>query len=178
MIQFKCQSCRQEMSAPDSMAGHFEECPACKVIVAVPGPHESDVPASWHHGRAASAGAARLLRLGGSKTGKYIWGLVLAALGFGALIMIAAAAMSLGLPEAAAKTVCIIAAAGMFICVAALAIYCGVLIAMWPGTIARSRGLANADGLMALGVLGIFIPIVWLVALVLALAGTPPESSR
>jgi len=42
MIPFRCQSSKQEMSAPDSMAGHFEECPECKAIVAVPGP--SDVP--------------------------------------------------------------------------------------------------------------------------------------
>jgi len=40
MIPFKCQSCQQEMSAPDSMAGHFEECPACKVLVAVPRPRD------------------------------------------------------------------------------------------------------------------------------------------
>ena len=44
MIPFKCQSCHQEMSVPDSMAGHFEACPACKALVAIPGPNDAPAP--------------------------------------------------------------------------------------------------------------------------------------
>ena len=48
MIPFKCQSCGQEMSVPDSMAGHFEACPACKALVAIPGPVTA---VRWEEGR-------------------------------------------------------------------------------------------------------------------------------
>jgi hypothetical protein len=32
------------MSVPDSMAGHFEACPACKALVAIPGPNDAPAP--------------------------------------------------------------------------------------------------------------------------------------
>lgn len=47
MIQFKCQTCGQEMSVPDSLLGQLEACPACEALVAVPGPYQPEVPASW-----------------------------------------------------------------------------------------------------------------------------------
>lgn len=47
MIKCECQHCREKMTVPDSLAGQFEECPTCKILVAVPGPYTPDVPASW-----------------------------------------------------------------------------------------------------------------------------------
>jgi cation transport ATPase len=42
-----------------------------------------------------------------------------------------------------------------------------------PGWIARDRRLPNADGIMTMGRVGLFFPPLWVVAFILALAGTP-----
>ena len=36
-INFVCESCNQELSADDSMAGMEIECPACQSTIAIPG---------------------------------------------------------------------------------------------------------------------------------------------
>lgn len=165
MIQFRCQSCRQEMSVPDSLAGEFEACPACKTLVAVPGPYKPELPASWSLGRAASANAAKV-SAAGSRARNLILGLVLASMLFGATGLIAAAVVpGRGLAEA----VWMVGIIGMVVCAV-------VAFAAMPGAIARSRGLPGADSINALGVLGVFIPVVWLVALVMSLVMAPPPS--
>ena len=150
------------MSAPDSLAGQFEACPACSSLVAVPGPYTPEVPASWSRGRAAAAFDGRL-RQAQSSARKLIWGFALAALLFAMLGLLAAATFSWETGEAL-----------WLICMICMGLCAAVAFAAMPGAIARSRGLANADGLNALGVLGVFFWPLWLVALVMALACTPP----
>jgi hypothetical protein len=59
-----------------------------------------------------------------------------------------------------------------------IAIFCVVIAILFcfasiPGRIARNRRLANADGIMTMGRVGLVFPPLWLVAFILALAGTP-----
>jgi hypothetical protein len=53
---------------------------------------------------------------------------------------------------------------------------CGFLLGLGlaPGAIARGRGLPNADGVGICGLLGMIIPIIWLVALIWAIAAADP----
>ena len=162
MIRFACQICKEEILVPDSLVGQFEACPTCRTLVPVPGPYKPDVPAGWYSDRVASAHAERV-RQAQSSARKLIWGFVLAALLFGLLGIVAAAA----LPWRYTELLWMLAMAAMGLCAV-------IAFAAIPGAVARSRGLANADGINTLGVLGVFIPIVWLVALIMALVGTPP----
>jgi len=166
MIPFKCQSCGQGMSVPDSMAGQFEACPVCSVLVPVPGPYKPEVPASWLSPRAGSANAVRLQQARGSAR-NLIWGFSLAALVFAVLGVSAPALAPWSIAEAL-----------WLICMICMGLCAVVAFAAMPGAIARSRGLANADGINILGVLGVFIPVVWLVALIMALLGTPQAGSH
>lgn len=165
MIPFKCPMCRERLDVPDSQAGGLETCPTCKAVMEVPWPrtatrrhaavleHEID---AMCYGRQSSSGGRRL-----------IWGSVIAAMVFAVLGIVAGVLAPWQIAEKLWG--------GCMICVVLCAI---VAFAAMPGAIARSRGLANADGINSLGILGVFIPVVWLVAVVMALACTPPADAR
>jgi len=165
MIRFACQICKEEILVPDSLVGQFEACPTCRTLVPVPGPYKPAVPAGWYSDRVASAHAERV-RQAQSSARKLIWGFSLAALGFAIIGMVIAV-------YAAAHASAVLALWFTTICTGLCAV---IAFAAIPGAVARSRGLTNADGINTLGILGVFIPIVWLVALVMALVCTPPAS--
>ena len=178
MIRVACQICKEEMSVPDSLVGQFEACPSCKALVPVPDPYKPDVPAGWYSDRVASAHAEKL-RQAVISARKLIRGLVRASLVIGTfgLVELFVVPWTAGfvLPESAEASVAIAVAILCFAWVIA-ALLAIAALAVIPGAVARSRGLTNADGLSVLGILGVFIPIVWLVALVMALVCTPPAS--
>ena len=57
---------------------------------------------------------------------------------------------------------------------AAGAVGAAICLALVPGAIARSRRLPNSSAVNMLGVLGLLIPPLWLIALILALVMTAP----
>jgi len=162
MIGLRCQRCDAEMSVPDSLCGQFEACPACGALVSVPGPYVAELPPSWRLARSDRGGRVPVdARRSRRVYRAAIWSSTL----IGAVLLVVGLAGAISLDPAVASGCRLLAVVG--------GLFAAIGLGLIPGAVASDRGLANADGIFALGLFGVLLPIIWLVALVLALAGSP-----
>ena len=152
--RYTCRNCKQELesSAP---AGTAEMCPLCRMTNRAPAPGDlSDLPTQRPLPRRKMPAVRRHGR----------WML---------LGWVAAGCLALG---------------GMVVAIASTSVQSqiygwwaigtgiGLAVSFLPGTIAAARRLPNATGLFWLGFLGMFVGILWIIALVLALVTAPPPN--
>jgi MFS family permease len=149
MISLKCPHCGRTATFASSDAGQLADCPHCRKILQVPGWAQAGRPAV-----PARAGRRRT-------PNALAWILLMTVLAAGALVV---AVVS---PDGLAG-LCAAIAAGVFGAVA---------IGMIPGLIAEWRHCRHADAIGRLALIGIFVGIVWLGALIWALVD-PPEDPQ
>ncbi len=157
MIPFKCPFCRQTIEVPDSRLGEFEKCPTCGNACQVIRSGKTCSQAVAARDRVVPDRAVRQAKTSRSvMLGFFAVGVICLGIGLG---------MEIANPSGRPTVPVIFLGLGSLL----LAVALGCV----PGSIARQRRLANADGLAVMGILGVLIPIIWLAALIMALAGTP-----
>lgn len=156
-MSFTCPFCSQTTQVPDSRLGDLEECPNCHNVSQVERLRTSTYPA-----KGVRRLPVRSLADQRARTSKMIMLCLLAAafacVALGAILMVSPLANTSAIPA-------------ILVIVGILAVV--IWLAGLPGAIAREKHLPNADGISIMGILGMFIPIIWLVALILALAAAP-----
>lgn len=162
MIPFKCPFCRQTIEVPDSRLGELEKCPTCGNVCQLSRPGTAHSRAGAIHTSLAPDRAARR-----AKTTR---GVMLAFFAAGVICLGIGFAMETANPSSRPTVPMVFL--GLSVLLLAIAMGCV------PGSIARQRRLSNADGIAVMGILGMVIPIIWLVALILALAGSPRPQRR
>ena len=160
MIRFKCGGCGATMESPQSMGGEVETCPECGSELRVPKPARTATAAPESP---AEPPAPRLQHR------KSHARLIMLLVGIG--VLLAAGWITWRCLNADAQIIIQEVSGWVFFLFCVIAILC-VFFSI-PGKIAKDRRLANADGIMTLGRVGLLFPPLWLVALILALAGTP-----
>jgi len=167
MIRFKCGGCGATMESPQSMAGEVETCPQCGSELRVPVPPPLAAPAPTAEQMRAVAGIPASDR---PHRKSNTWRILL-LVGIGGMLLVAAGWITWRCLDADAQSIIQEVSGWVFFLFCVIAILC-VFFSM-PGWIARDRRLANADGIMTMGRVGLLFPPLWLVAFILALAGTP-----
>lgn len=150
MIDVRCGQCGESFSVPGSLAGQAETCPSCRALVKVPVPGKLPRP---------PAAGLPPTRAQGPTLAAWIGVAAIYAAGF---LMCLIGANSRRYDN--------LLVAGM-ITVFGVTVF---LIGCLPGLIAMRKNLPNAHDIHTMGILGIFLlGVFWVVALCLALAGTP-----
>lgn len=182
MIVFRCPHCGQFLQVHEPFAGKAANCPFCRTGIVVPScpqplppPPAGQLPALSPMNALARAAAAparspfdpRYVKLKGSparsgRTTTASWLTLLGVVALGGIVTL------IGQVQDRPNWM----VAGAFIIGGTLIFLIGAV----PGLIAESKNLPNAAGISAMGILGILIVVLWIVALCLALAGTSAPS--
>lgn len=161
MIQFTCPFCHQAEEYPDSRIGQLETCPTCGNTNQVSLPRRPAVVRSALRAMRPDAAArnARNARVA-------VWTFI----GIGVVLLVVGSLLHAAEPGRESGIPAVLILIGLL----GLAFGVGAI----PGAVAYGKRMPNATGISAMGILGMILPIIWLVALILALAGSPaPRTS-